>query len=133
MSIKINKLQKLIVTHIFLNLYLLAIIQPVLPVLQYVLNYDYIASELCENRDKPIQTCNGKCYLEKQVAKQQNLVPNQTVPMPPKVDLEKYFTLKTDNLPHKISDVLLVRKSPIFFKLFKESTFIKSLFRPPSF
>ena len=25
--------------------------------------HDYIVNELCENREKPILTCNGKCYL----------------------------------------------------------------------
>ncbi len=32
-------------------------------------NRDYIASELCENRDKPQTRCDGKCYLKKQLAK----------------------------------------------------------------
>ncbi|HCN83038.1 MAG TPA: hypothetical protein DIT07_05370 [Sphingobacteriaceae bacterium] len=31
------------------------------------LNQKYIASQLCENRDKPEMHCNGKCYLAKKV------------------------------------------------------------------
>lgn len=29
----------------------------------FELNHQYIASTLCENRDKPEMHCNGKCYL----------------------------------------------------------------------
>ena len=37
--------------------------------LHYQLNKAYIAANLCENRDKPIMHCNGKCHLRKQLAK----------------------------------------------------------------
>lgn len=43
--------------------------RPVLPVLEYVLNYDYIRTVLCENKAKPKLSCNGKCHLMKQLAK----------------------------------------------------------------
>lgn len=35
----------------------------------YEVNKDYVAEELCENKDKPQLHCNGKCYLNKQIAK----------------------------------------------------------------
>lgn len=35
----------------------------------YELNKDYIAKNLCENRDKPKMKCCGKCYLRKQLKK----------------------------------------------------------------
>ena len=35
----------------------------------YELNKDYIAKNLCENRDKPQMKCCGKCYLRKQLKK----------------------------------------------------------------
>lgn len=31
----------------------------------WLANRAYIASSLCENRDKPMKHCNGKCYLKK--------------------------------------------------------------------
>lgn len=43
--------------------------KPVFPLLDYAINYDYISTELCENRDKPILKCNGKCQLAKELAK----------------------------------------------------------------
>lgn len=52
----------LIIVMIFL-------VRPVLPVLEYIINYDFIVAELCENRDKPVLECNGKCHLMKELAK----------------------------------------------------------------
>ncbi|RWX03907.1 hypothetical protein EPI11_02640 [Flavobacterium cerinum] len=43
--------------------------KPVIPVLDYVINYEYIAKELCENKAKPQMHCNGKCHLMKELAK----------------------------------------------------------------
>ncbi|WP_233506596.1 hypothetical protein [Flavobacterium sp. AG291] len=45
------------------------LLKPVMPVLDYVINYDYIAKELCENKTKPQMHCNGKCHLMKELAK----------------------------------------------------------------
>lgn len=38
----------------------------------YQLNKEYIAKNLCENRDKPKMKCCGKCYLKKQLRKIDN-------------------------------------------------------------
>lgn len=35
----------------------------------YQINKDFIAKNLCENRDKPQMNCCGKCYLNKQLKK----------------------------------------------------------------
>lgn len=43
--------------------------RPVLPVAAYIINYHYIATELCENKAKPQMHCNGKCHLKKELAK----------------------------------------------------------------
>lgn len=39
-----------------------------LPVVDYIINYDYISTQLCENIDKPVLKCNGKCHLKKELA-----------------------------------------------------------------
>ncbi|MES2277359.1 MAG: hypothetical protein V4592_15135 [Bacteroidota bacterium] len=33
----------------------------------FEMNQKYIASSLCENRDKPWMHCNGRCYLMKKI------------------------------------------------------------------
>lgn len=47
---------------------LFILLRPVLPVVEYVVNYDYITKVLCENKAKPKLQCNGKCQLMKGLA-----------------------------------------------------------------
>lgn len=54
---------------IFIIIGILFLIKPVIPLLEYMVNYEYIANELCENKDKPELKCNGKCHLKKELAK----------------------------------------------------------------
>lgn len=48
---------------------LLFLAKPVFPVVDYVVNYEYISKVLCENKAKPELECNGKCQLMKELAK----------------------------------------------------------------
>jgi hypothetical protein len=48
---------------------LLMLLKPILPVVEYVVNYEYISKVLCVNKDKPMLHCNGKCQLMKELAK----------------------------------------------------------------
>ncbi len=43
--------------------------KPVLPLVDYAVNYDYISEVLCINKDKPELQCNGKCHLKSELAK----------------------------------------------------------------
>jgi len=45
------------------------LIIPVLPVIDYLINKDYIAKNLCVNKDKPKSCCKGKCHMVKQLQK----------------------------------------------------------------
>lgn len=45
------------------------LLKPILPVVDYIINYDYISKVLCENKTKPELKCNGKCHLIKELAK----------------------------------------------------------------
>jgi hypothetical protein len=45
------------------------LLKPLLPVVEYVINYEYISEVLCVNKDKPKMHCNGKCHLMKELAK----------------------------------------------------------------
>ncbi len=48
----------------------LILTKPLWPVVDYVVNYDYIVNVLCVNKDKPQMHCNGKCHLTKELAKE---------------------------------------------------------------
>ena len=48
---------------------LFMLFKPVIPVVEYIVFYDYIKNELCVNKDKPEMKCNGKCHLMKEMSK----------------------------------------------------------------
>lgn len=50
-------------------LFLVLSVRSVLPVIDYAVNYDYIATQLCENKSNPEMLCNGKCYVKKELTK----------------------------------------------------------------
>jgi hypothetical protein len=58
-----------IVKKIIFLLALFMLLKPVLPVIDYVVNYEYISKVLCVNKAKPKMKCNGKCHLMKELAK----------------------------------------------------------------
>ena len=124
-------MKKLIITHLLLNLYLLVLVQPVLPVLEYLINYDYIVNELCENREKPILTCNGKCYLGDQVEKQLDRGPEQQKPMPPQIDFQEFIS--PDAGLHNESETLDVNAERNHVKPtnLEDSLYARSLLKPP--
>ena len=124
-------MKKLILTHFLLNLYLLALVQPALPVLEYLINYDYIVSKLCENRDKPVLTCNGKCYLADQVEKQLNLDHKDQVPLPPQIDYKQFIPLNEEILAETLESYSEPLSKPFFSDNLKERTFSDTILRPP--
>ncbi len=106
-------------------------IQPALPVLDYLLNYNYIVNELCENRNKPILACNGKCYLEKQVEQKLNLSHNKELPIPPTVDYEKFSSIKEVKFSYVLIEVDQYHTLPYFQNDLNEKILSNSIFRPP--
>lgn len=46
--------------------------------LDFLINQDYIAKNLCENKDKPVLKCNGKCHLAKELAKEEKKEKKET-------------------------------------------------------
>jgi len=45
--------------------------------LNFLLNREYIANYLCENRNKPIAVCGGVCYLSEQLQSAAENVPEE--------------------------------------------------------
>tara|TARA_B110000211_G_C14081735_1_gene554880 strand:- start:3341 stop:3712 length:372 start_codon:yes stop_codon:yes gene_type:complete len=53
----------------FLVIYFLALLNPIAPYIDYSINKAEIIEKYCENKDKPILKCEGKCHLKKQLIK----------------------------------------------------------------
>jgi len=88
----------------FISLYMVALLQPYMPFINYQLNKEYISKVLCENRNKPQMHCNGKCHLNKQLKKSaaESEKNNSTA----RSNVPDYITLQTNNnsgLHYKLS------------------------------
>ena len=97
----------------------------------YRVNQDYIAKNLCENRDKPMLNCNGQCYLAKQLKaaeeKEQKSNSERLEKMPEVVlsfqAFEPIFTVPLIAI-HAI-------ENHFSFQEFTPSTAAKGFFHPP--
>jgi hypothetical protein len=61
---------KQLVTILLFSLFLVQNFTSYWLIADYWLNKSFVARNLCENRNKPRMHCNGKCYLHKQLAKE---------------------------------------------------------------
>lgn len=103
-------------------------IRPVLPLINYAVNYDYIVKNLCENRNVPQSTCKGKCYVGKELAKTEK----QTNPQTIKISVIDVF------LPHEILSFTnryegepVIKTSGSVYLNFHTSEYFSRIFHPP--
>jgi len=109
-------------------LYILAMIQPIMPILEYNLNRDYIASVLCENRDKPELACNGKCYLNKKIKESKEHSHDHSLPQ---IDLSKYPVSPIDYFTCTINKLRIFNADNFSVLEFTTQEYYMSLFKPP--
>jgi len=114
----------------FYLLYLLAMVRPVMPIINYYANYDYIATELCENKDKPFLECNGKCYLEKQL-KQVNHTNHEHKSTIPQINFDDYPVTPLDEFTYELTIQRKLTSKKSFETHFLSQDFLKSDFKPP--
>ncbi len=115
-----------------LILSVLMLVKPVWPVVEYISKYDYIISVLCENKDKPELECNGKCYLSKQLAKENGNQEDNPAQKTFQSEIQTF--LISEKLPTYHLDLLTVettQKSSEIKPDFYTSIFIPSSPKPP--
>ena len=77
------------ITCLFLALiYTLLVMKPFAPYLEYTLFKDYISEFLCINQEKPELSCNGKCYLNKQLKKANDADPQPNQTAKPRIEMQ---------------------------------------------
>lgn len=104
-------------------------IQPIMPLIEYNVNKEYIASVLCENRNKPELACNGKCYLNKKIKESKNHKSHDH--SIPQIDLSKYPVAPISYFVYSIKDPKLIVKKIFFSKVKSPSKYNSSIFKPP--
>lgn len=110
-------------------LYIVAMLQPIMPLLEYNLNKEYIASVLCENRNKPELACNGKCYLNKKF--EQSHGEDSHDHSMPQIDLSKYPVAPISYFAHASEENIVYIKSQYFNVTKHPQKYSSSIFRPP--
>jgi hypothetical protein len=108
---------------------ILYILRPVIPFIEYTVNKDYIIKNLCINRDKPKSCCEGKCHLNKELAKSDTSseTTNDTTPKPRhkqfneflEIQIFSYQAFETNYFQHYYS------------QLGKENRIASAVFVPP--
>jgi hypothetical protein len=112
---------------------LLIVLKPVFPVVDYMVNYKYIATVLCENKDKPELNCCGKCHLKKELAKEaENDKPlSSDKKSSQKQEVEFYYYSKSESL---VESIRLVRNTFTIHSVYSDLySFLNSVFvfHPP--
>lgn len=105
--------------------------RPILPLINYAVNYDYIVKNLCENKAKPEIMCNGKCYVSKQLAKSNT---EQTTQNGQKINAPTIDVfLITEDFKFHLSDNNFINNNSIstFCTDFYNSILYKNIFHPP--
>jgi hypothetical protein len=111
-------------------LYLVAMLQPIMPLIEYQTNKEYIASALCENRNKPEMACNGKCYLNKKIEASKNHDSHDH--SLPKIDLSKYPVVPINANFKKDNAIVDIKRTAIFYSIQTHpKNYISSAFKPP--
>jgi hypothetical protein len=123
-------LKRLVAILIFIGV-LTQVFSKVVILAEFYANRDFIAKNLCENRNKPGLHCNGKCHLMKKLSKDED----QTKDGPSKSLKEKHevqlFFADNDIEVH-FSLLPSERQKYYSFNDLRMRLFPKSVFHPPS-
>jgi hypothetical protein len=93
----------------------------------FELNRNYIASKLCENRDKPWMHCDGKCYFMKKIKQAEEKEKNEERQSQKNLFQEAFWSATTQIKFHSVLlQVMLIPNNGII--LTKTNT---PVFRPP--
>ena len=99
--------------------------------IDFKINQDFISEVLCINKEKPMSTCNGKCYLSEKLKKAEERQEKQ-VPINNKerVEVLYYYSKRSFDVP--IYDDFFVSElnSPYIDEIYT-SLFISDIFHPP--
>lgn len=95
----------------------------------YFINKSYIARVLCINKEKPQTHCNGKCYLTRQLNRQEKQDQQAPAPKWEKFDMQLFFLPKDPDFSNV--RLLVETEYPVENEMLTFS-FHRPIFHPPS-
>lgn len=108
------------------------ILKPAFPVLNYIINYDYIAKELCENKKQPQLGCNGKCHLKKELAKNTESDSSSSEKKNFSTGIDLLFIEDINAFNFKLAIPSILKNDILPHNLYSHYTIV-SIFHPPVF
>lgn len=100
-----------------------------LVILDYRLNKDFIAKNICVNRARPAMHCNGKCFLKKQLNKTEKDDPAN--PAPVKSIEDTVYIAVPSASDTAVCLAVIYHVPPPFKKDHYRFCFLSSCFHPP--
>jgi hypothetical protein len=91
-------------------------------------NKDYISKNLCENKDKPMLHCNGKCHLRKQLAKEDK---KENTPFSQNMKVKFEVQFITENTISVVSSSQKTNELSCDYSFFIPSSPSSFIFHPP--
>jgi len=101
------------------------------PILDYMIHYNYIKTVLCVNKNKPEMHCNGQCHL-KMMIKKETQEENQNTKFP-KIEVSKIQFNFIEHVASLKIDYILKKSMPKYKSLLIPQLVISKVFRPPVF
>jgi len=112
-----------------------AMIRPLMPLIVYYTNYDYIADELCKNRDKPYLECKGVCFLNTMIEDLETQPKEEKSKLVVVLNMTDYPISTLDFFQYESQDYKNIEGllPPILNTYFIPSEYSFSIFHPPKF
>jgi hypothetical protein len=120
-----------VLAYILLAAMMLPTLSPWGTVAYYQINKTYIARVLCENRDKPILNCNGKCFLAKKLKEQQEKKDRETTERIENMPFVQLFFMSAFQFFFDGIPIIHLKSGPFFFCLSVYATPTSGILRPP--
>lgn len=98
--------------------------------IDFRLNQDFIAKNLCVNKDEPILMCSGRCYLSSQLQKAEEQE-NRQAPLHKKEKLETFHYFFSNISTSHLLPQFTRKVNPLYVNKLFNSSFIMDVFHPP--
>lgn len=99
--------------------------------IDFKINQDFIVEVLCINKEIPMSTCNGKCYLSEKLKEAEEQEEKQA-PTNKKERFEVVYYYDKSSFDFPINtDCFVSKLNPACVDEFYTSCFIADIFRPP--
>lgn len=114
---------------LLISSFLLQNVSKLIIVINFQINKDYIAKNLCINRNKPKSCCEGKCELKKQLDEEDKKENLPTTSLKDKFEKENYYVPGLNILANHMQEI-----EPNFIYLAPITTSnFRQVFHPPPF